>query len=150
MMKCNYNDYNLVSFLSLWGSSGSSWRNFAKIFAVMESMWEQMSPLPRGLFWRKHLFTMDTLSTSSSKRNIWKDEMESYTEKKSKEILEILRFYLDTFITSSISVIQLFSTHWLTTTAKIPIPYQVNFASLYTVLRFYFLSHLDLQIERNG
>ena len=105
-----------------------------------------------GAILKKHLFTMDTLSTSSSKRNIWKDEMESYTEKKkkSKEILEILRFYLDTFITSPISVIQLFSTHWLTTTAKIPIPYQVNFASLYTVLRFYFLSHLHLRIERNG
>ena len=28
---------------------------------------------------------MDTLSTSSSKRNIWKDEMESYTEKKKKK-----------------------------------------------------------------
>ena len=35
-----------------------------------------------GAILKKHLFTMDTLSTSSSKRNIWKDEMESYIEKK--------------------------------------------------------------------
>lgn len=28
---------------------------------------------------------MDILSTSSSKRNIWTDEMESYTEKKKKK-----------------------------------------------------------------
>lgn len=35
-----------------------------------------------GAILKKHLFTMDTLSTSSSKRNIWKDQMESYTEKK--------------------------------------------------------------------
>ena len=104
-----------------------------------------------GLFWRKHLFTTDILSTSSSKRNIWTDEMESYTEKKKgKEISEILRFYLDTLITRPISVIQLFSTNCLTTTAKIPIQYQVNFCFL--VYRFGNLlpSPLHLWVVRNG
>lgn len=51
-----------------------------------------MFHLPRGLFWRKHLFTVDTLSTASSKRNSWKDETESLHWKIKKQgVFRIIR-----------------------------------------------------------
>lgn len=121
------------------------------IFAVMKSMWGNKCLLFLGDYFEENIYYHGHPKYPLLKETFGKMRWSLMKKKKkSKEILEILRFYLDTFITSPISVIQLFSTHWLTTTAKIPIPYQVNFASLYTVLRFYFLSHLHLRIERNG
>ena len=95
---------------------------------------------------------MDTLSTSSFKRNIWKDEIDSIYQKKkkkpqkNKEFLEFLGFYLDPFLTESPLWFYYFPQTGEQQRQKFPIQYQVRFSVPLFIL-FYFILFYFIFLE---